>query len=242
MDLDTTKRYYENAPTMQLLQLVENLHNLKFTVLGLLKSELQKRGELEAVAKIDIYIQNPKSSNNEIDYAKIRLEIIERQRNGEDINLIRQDIQTRVGNIFDILTTDIAGEENLNDDKYIDATTYIINMKDQNLSDYQIKEKLNKIGVQEKTSEKLISDVDQDRNKVIENANSKLKRRTKNDLIFGPIILIFGTSITILSIAVGGSSIIVASGIIIIGFSKTLRGLIFRQKNIEKLEPGQTNL
>ena len=165
-----------------------------------------------------------KASGN-INYDELRDEITRRLNNGESVESIKMDIKSRIPDYYDFLSRDVAGEENLDDDKFIQAASVILSMKDDPYTDDEIKEELKKIGVGEQTSENIIRRSRENEKALVEDISSRLRRRKSGDLLWGPIILFIGLLVTISTIAMDEGHYIIAYGAIIVGFGKTIRGL-----------------
>ncbi len=241
MDLETIKDNYNNASTAKLLKLTDEVSGLDERAIPLLMDELQKRGEAEAVEKVNMYlrsIQNSTNTDKGIDYNELHLEIKERLENGENIESIKIDIKERLGNYDDFLVSDIPGE--IKDDEYISVAANLIHMQEKGLNDVEIKDKLHKLGFSEEKYTKIIQEGSENKEQLIEEANAKIKSKAKNDLKSGSLILLIGLLLLFALMKISLWSLaLITFGLfqMIKGFSNYRKDLNGMSKDIEKDKP-----
>ncbi len=233
MDLELIKKNYAESATFKLLKLVDTVKELNEEAVPLLIAELKKRKEVAALQKIQDILNPPE--RQEVDYTELKAEVLERIKEGESIESIKHDLKERLGDddYYHFLANEVNQAKTINDELFLKAAATIIdNQIQNNKNEDELKTELLNQGLNSVDAEKIINSSNHNKELFENTIKEKLKKRTKNDLIFGPIILVIGLIITIGSLA-GSNYIIITYGAIISGIAKTIRG-IYNLNSISK--------
>ncbi len=203
MDINTVRKYYENAGTKKLLELSEDLKDLDQEAFPLLFEEFKKRGEKEAAEKVKAYFYNP---TKEKTFKELQEEVAERFASGEPIDSIKGDFGDRGINFQEIMSSFVNHEERVTSDKLLAAAEAVLLMQSQNVPDDLIKNHLAFEGIKEHYVDEIIEKTHENIQGFAEELTQKFKLRRKTDLILGPIVASLSIIGTAASMTIRGLS------------------------------------
>ncbi len=180
-DLESIEKYYKEAPTLELLELVSKPSVLRKEVIPLLQRELINRNEQEQALRLSEFLVEEKAHVNLDTPDQIDAYIQQGLNEGVTMENIRLDLRERGVTSFGILDQGNEKQQMVMD--------YITTLKEQGATENQIKEKLEtnlEINPEE-----------------IEVLQSKLHRKGTMNLVIGYSLVVLLGGIGLISLSIG---------------------------------------
>jgi len=206
IDIQNIEDNYKSMSVDELLNLSKKPQDLRLEVIPILQKELiNRKKNQEALALTDFLIksrENEKPRYKDLSSVELRKLIDTRLDSGQSLESIKIDLKDEGINVFDIINED----EKLRDK----AFDYITQLKQQGLEDKEIDQKLKENLSLDKADSEMLK--------------VQLKKKGRQNLIFGYSLTIIAAILIMVSISLGGNVTISAIVIVCIGIWRIITG------------------